>query len=54
MIPKPLARVRVAYGHPFEVAEGEEGFAEGVARASASLDEISRKDPWHGEAIAIA
>jgi lysophospholipid acyltransferase (LPLAT)-like uncharacterized protein len=54
MIPKPFARVRISYGHPFEVAEGEDGFAEGVVRASASLDEVSRNDAWHGEAIAIA
>jgi len=54
MIPKPFARVRISYGRPFEVAEGEDGFAKGMARASASLDEVSRSDAWHGEAIAIA
>ena len=54
MIPQPFARVRISYGQPFEVAEGEDGFAEGVARASASLDEVSRKDEWRAEAIAIA
>jgi len=54
MIPKPFARVWISYGRPFEVAEGESGLARGVARASASLDEVSRNDAWHGEAIAIA
>jgi lysophospholipid acyltransferase (LPLAT)-like uncharacterized protein len=54
MIPKPFARVWISYGQPFEVAEGEDGFTQGVARAAASLDEVSRNDAWHGEAIAIA
>ena len=54
MIPKPFARVWVTYGHPFNVAEGEEGFAEGVARAAAGLDQVSRSGAWRGEAIAIA
>jgi lysophospholipid acyltransferase (LPLAT)-like uncharacterized protein len=54
MIPKPFARVWISYGQPFEVAEGEDGFAQGVARASASLDEVSRNDAWRGGAIAIA
>lgn len=42
MIPKPLARVRITYGRPFEVAKGEAGLAEGLARAAAGLDEVSR------------
>jgi hypothetical protein len=41
MIPKPLARVRITYGRPFEVAEGERGLAEGLARAAAGLGEVS-------------
>jgi len=45
MIPKPLARVRIAYGRPFEVAEGEAGLAEGLARAVEGLDEVSRTGP---------
>ncbi len=45
MIPKPLARVRITYGHPFEVAEGEAGLAEGLARAAEGLDEVSRTGP---------
>jgi hypothetical protein len=45
MIPKPLARVRITYGRPFEVAEGEVGLAEGLARAAEGLDEVSRTGP---------
>jgi lysophospholipid acyltransferase (LPLAT)-like uncharacterized protein len=53
MIPKPLARVWVTYGRPFEVAAGEIGFAEGLERAAAGLDEVSRKGAWHDGAIPI-
>jgi hypothetical protein len=42
MIPKPLARVSITYGRPFEVSEGEAGLAEGLARAAQGLDEVSR------------
>ena len=42
MIPKPLARVRITYGRPFEVAEGEMGLAEGLVRAADGLNEVSR------------
>jgi len=45
MIPKPLARVRITYGRPFEVAPGETGLAEGLARAAEGLDEVSRTGP---------
>jgi lysophospholipid acyltransferase (LPLAT)-like uncharacterized protein len=53
MIPKPFARVWITYGRPFEVAPGESGFAEGLERAAAGLDEVSRKGAWHDGAIAI-
>jgi lysophospholipid acyltransferase (LPLAT)-like uncharacterized protein len=42
MIPKPLARVRITYGRPFEVAEGEMGLAEGLVRAADGLNEVAR------------
>ena len=45
VIPKPLARVSVIYGRPFEVAEGKAGLAEGLALAAKGLDEVSRTDP---------
>ena len=54
IIPKPFARVWITYGKPFGVRDGEDGFAEGVARAAAGLDEVSRIDAWRDEAIAIA
>jgi hypothetical protein len=41
MIPKPLARVRITYGMPFEIGEGECGLAEGLARAAAGLQEVA-------------
>ncbi len=45
MIPKPLARVRITYGRPFQVAAGEGGLAEGLARAAEELHEVSRTVP---------
>jgi len=53
MIPKPGARVWISYGHPFEVASGEVGFTEGLERAVAGLNQISRSGAWRDEAIAI-
>lgn len=41
MIPKPLARVQITYGRPFEVAQGKDGLAEGLARAAVGLTEVS-------------
>jgi lysophospholipid acyltransferase (LPLAT)-like uncharacterized protein len=52
MIPKPGARVWITYEHPFEVAPGEAGFAEGLERAVTGLNRISRSDAWRDEAIA--
>ena len=54
MIPRPFARVTISYGHPFEVAAGEDGFATGVAQAEAGLDQVSGNDAWRDAAIAIA
>jgi hypothetical protein len=45
MIPKPLAHVRITYGRPFEVAKGEIGLADGLARAAEGLHEVSRMVP---------
>jgi lysophospholipid acyltransferase (LPLAT)-like uncharacterized protein len=53
MIPKPLAHVAITYGRPFEVGPGESGLAEGLDRAAAGLEELSKKDAWHDGAIAI-
>jgi lysophospholipid acyltransferase (LPLAT)-like uncharacterized protein len=53
MIPRPFARVWITYGQPFEVAPGDEGFAEGVERAVAGLNRVSRNGAWRDEVIAI-
>jgi len=53
MIPKPLARVRITYGRPFEVAPGDSGLAEGLEEAALRLDEISRNKAWVEGAMAI-
>jgi lysophospholipid acyltransferase (LPLAT)-like uncharacterized protein len=53
MIPKPLTRVWIRYGRPFEVGPGESGFSEGVELAKARLEEISAESAWRDEAIAI-
>jgi lysophospholipid acyltransferase (LPLAT)-like uncharacterized protein len=52
MIPKPFAKVWITYGEPFEVGSGEEGFADGLERAAAGLDQVSRSGTWRDEAIA--
>lgn len=52
MIPKPFARVWITYGRPFQVAAGKVGFADGLERASAGLNEVSRDGAWRDEAIA--
>ena len=54
MIPKPLARVHISYGQPFEVAPGEAEFAEAVERATAALRELSGSSAWDGAAIVTA
>lgn len=43
LVPKPFTRIEVGYGAPFTVAEGEQGLAEGVTRAIASLDALERE-----------
>jgi hypothetical protein len=53
MIPKPLTRVWIRYGRPFEVGPGESGFSEGVELATARLAEVSARAAWLDEAIAI-
>jgi lysophospholipid acyltransferase (LPLAT)-like uncharacterized protein len=46
MIPKPFTRVRITYGEPFQVAEGEIAHAEGLERARRALDECVRTAEW--------
>jgi lysophospholipid acyltransferase (LPLAT)-like uncharacterized protein len=44
VIPKPWARIRIAYGRPFEVATGDAGLAAGLVDAEARLREIAGDD----------
>jgi lysophospholipid acyltransferase (LPLAT)-like uncharacterized protein len=54
IIPQPLTRVWITYGQPFEVAPGDSGFAAGVERAEAELNQVSRAGAWSDEAIVTA
>jgi len=49
LIPKPFARIRVAYGVPFTVGPGRDGVAEGCRSAKAALEELTRTAPWDDE-----
>jgi lysophospholipid acyltransferase (LPLAT)-like uncharacterized protein len=46
LVPKPFARVRIAYGTPFEVGPGEAGIAAARIRAQAELDGAVREVKW--------
>lgn len=46
LVPKPFARVRIAYGTPFEVGSGEEGLAAARVRAEAELAGAVREARW--------
>ena len=46
MVPKPFARVRIAYGKPFEVEAGEAGIEAGRLRAGAELATAVREAQW--------
>ena len=51
-IPKPFAKVRVAYGAPIRVAPGAEQLAAAVSQASLAMDEVERMAQWpDGKAI---
>jgi lysophospholipid acyltransferase (LPLAT)-like uncharacterized protein len=50
MIPKPFARVRIAYGVPFEVAAGPEGIETARVQAGAELANAVREVQWDDEA----
>ena len=45
-IPKPAARVWITYGHPFDVASGEEGLAAAARAAEYGLAEVTRPFAW--------
>lgn len=46
LVPPPLARVRVAYGAPFEVGQGSTAERAGVSRAIQELDDAARLAAW--------
>jgi lysophospholipid acyltransferase (LPLAT)-like uncharacterized protein len=46
LVPEPFARVRIAYGTPFEVAAGEPGLAAARARVLAELAHAVREVRW--------
>jgi hypothetical protein len=52
MVPKPGARVRIAYGEPFMVGEGEEGLARAREQSMAALDRLVREIEWADGATA--
>ncbi|HEU5217309.1 MAG TPA: lysophospholipid acyltransferase family protein [Gemmatimonadales bacterium] len=46
LVPRPFARVRIAYGTPFEVGAGEAGMAAARDRAEAGLANAVREVAW--------
>jgi lysophospholipid acyltransferase (LPLAT)-like uncharacterized protein len=50
LVPKPFARVRIAYGPTFEVAPGPEGLEAARRAAEAGLAEAVREVQWDGGA----
>jgi len=51
MIPKPLSRLMICYGVPFEVEPGEAGLERGVLRAERALAELAHEIPWDDAAV---
>lgn len=45
-IPKPFARVRIAYGEPFRIPHGQGPLTEAAARARHAMDEVERMAQW--------
>jgi lysophospholipid acyltransferase (LPLAT)-like uncharacterized protein len=54
MLPRPFARVRVAYGAPFTVADGDEGLVRGMREAASAMDAVVRSACRDDEAILTA
>lgn len=46
MVPKPFARVRIAYGEPFAIGPGEAARDAGVATTATALTQVARKAAW--------
>lgn len=45
-VPKPFARVRVAYGTPFRIERGDAGLAAGLDQARAAMLDVERMAEW--------
>lgn len=45
-VPKPLARVRVAYGFPLRVGQGPDELSAAVATARSAMDDVERMARW--------
>ncbi|MEO8294073.1 MAG: lysophospholipid acyltransferase family protein [Gemmatimonadota bacterium] len=43
MLPKPFARVRIAYGTPFRVAPGDEGLARGMEDTAIAMGDVVKR-----------
>ena len=50
LVPRPFARVRIAYGSPVAVAAGPEGFATARDRVLAELNRVVLEAEWDDEA----
>jgi hypothetical protein len=46
MVPKLFSRVRVGYGTPFEVGDGDSGLETAASRASVELQELDKEMAW--------
>jgi lysophospholipid acyltransferase (LPLAT)-like uncharacterized protein len=45
-VPKPFARIRVAYGAPLRVAPGADALAAAVSQARLAMDDVERMAQW--------
>ncbi len=45
-IPKPFATIRVAYGSPLVIGQGEDALSAGLERARAVMDDVERMARW--------
>jgi hypothetical protein len=46
MLPKPFARVRIAYGEAFSIGPGDAALAQGVETTAMALTQVARKAAW--------
>ena len=46
MLPKPFARVRIAYGEPLAIGPGDAALVQGVETTAMALTQVARKAAW--------